>query len=152
MTTTKLISFTALPNGIAPSGKLKLSVFVAGRYSTDPVSDQKFDLHTDFSQFADWPSMVSGFGVKLNGGSEIAADTVSAAPRSDLWVNLFPASTYLRPHAFDKTLKGLTFTTYSVKDVHTGLKSIYTYFAKKNPADWPSVEDLLDPDSPLRDL
>jgi len=77
MTTTKLISFTALPNGIAPSGKLRLSVFVSGRYSTDPVSDQQFDLHTDFSQFADWPSMVSGFGVKLDGGSEIAAISVN---------------------------------------------------------------------------
>ncbi len=154
MTTTQRISFTALPNGVASSTppRLKLSVFVSARYETDPLTETKLDLHTSFPQFADWPAMKPTFGVRFNGGPEVSATPVSAAPRSDLWAMLFPGNTYLRPHDFDETLATLSLATYSVKDVHVGLKSIYTYFAKNNPSDFPTVEELLGADSPLRDI
>jgi hypothetical protein len=152
MGTTKTISFTALPNGIAANGRLKLSVFVSARYTTDPLTTDNLDLHDNFSQFVDWPSKVSSFGLKFNGGAEVGTTIMSAAPRSDLWGGLFPKGTYLRPDKFDDNLSKLSFKTYAVKEIHAGLKSVYTYFAKNNPTDFPSVNDLLGEESPLRDI
>ena len=88
--TTQSVILTALPNGFDDSGRLKVTVFVTPRLSTDGPSPLTLG---DFEAFVDWPASV---GRLLDeGGLVIAMETVgplatgldpaSRAPDSATW-------------------------------------------------------------------
>ncbi len=145
------ITFTALPNGVAPSGKLRVSVFVSPRLWTDDGPDASVNL-SEFPDWLDWPSTPLSFAVQFGASSAVSATRVGDPASSDLWKTLFAPTSTLRPRAFDSAVADAKIDSYSVKDVHAKLKEVYTYFATKNPEDYPTVSQLLAADSPFRDL
>jgi len=145
------ISFTALPNGVAPSGKLRLSVYVSPRLWTDDPPTTDVNL-SEFPDWVDWPSTALTFTASFGGGSAAAATRVGAAARSDLWTALFGPATTLRPRTFDGAVADAMIQSYKVKEVHAQIRDIYTYFAANFPTEFPTVADLLDDDGPLRDI
>src|SRR6266568_6172337 len=145
------ISFTALPNGVAPSGKLRVSVFVSPRLWTDDGPTANVNL-SEFPDWLDWPSTALSFSVKFGTGGTVAATRVGDAPSSDLWKMLFKPTSTLRPRVFDGAVADAKVASYSVKKVHDKLKDVYTYFATNNPDEYPTVAELLADDSPFREL
>lgn len=145
------ITFTTLPNGVAPSGKLRLSVFVSPRLWTDDPAGTKVDL-SEFPDWLDWPATALTFQAAFGGATPVAATRVGDAPRSDLWQALFTPTSYLRPRAFEQALTTTTIKSYKVQAVHQKLQSVYTYFAKNNSRTYPTVDQLLDPNGPFYDL
>jgi hypothetical protein len=152
-TKTQTITFTALPNGVVgPGGNLRLSVHISPRLWTSDGPDAQV-LLSQFGDWVDWPSAAITFQVQFDTAAPFQATPVGPAPRSDMWQALFPQSTYLRPHSFDPSIANTKITTYSVKDVHTKLRTVYTYFAKKSPNDYPTATELIDdPTSPLTEI
>src|SRR5687768_8238654 len=136
------ISFTALPNGVAPNGKLRLSVFVSPRLWTDDGPTTTVGL-SEFPTWQDWPSTSLTFAVNFGGAAATGVARVGDAPRSDLWTALFPSGTYLFPRTFDTAIADTNIQSYSVKDVHERIRKIYSYFAKHNPEHFPTVAELL---------
>ncbi len=151
MAKTQTITFTALPNGVAPSGKLRLSVFVSPRLWTDDGASAQVAL-SEFPDWLDWPATALTFQAQFGGGSPIAATRVGDAPRSDLWQALFAPTSYLRPRTFETALTQTTIKSYKVQAVHQKLQTVYTYFAKNNPEEYPTVDELLDVNGPFYDL
>ena len=149
----KRISFTALPNGVVdtPQGKkVRLSVFVSPRLTTNPPSTAEIDLG-DYGEWANWPDTAVTFEVKFGGGPAVAATPVGDPPVAALWGMLFTGTTKLVPHAFDTALSQSKIPiTYPVKAVHQKIRDIYTHFAKSNPETFPTVTQILA--SPLGEL
>src|ERR1044072_7266448 len=146
------ISFTALPNGVAPNGKLRVSVFVSPRLWTDAPAGTDVSL-SEFPDWVNWPSTALTFGVKFGATDATGVARVGPAPRSDLWNALFGGgTTTLRPRTFDAAVADTMIKSYSVKDVHSKIKEIYTYFAANFPENFPTVSDFHSEDSPFRDL
>src|SRR6185503_13056945 len=155
MATKATISFTALPNGVVdgPGGKkVRLSVLVSPRLSTEPITTENVDL-SQFPDWENWPSTPVTFGVSFNGGPAVEATPVGTAPIGDLWQMLFSSNSPTTPHAFDTAVAATKIPlTYSVKDVHAKIRDVYTYFAKTTPENFPTVTQLIRPPSPLADL
>ena len=63
------ISFTALPNGVAPNGKLRVSVFVSPRLWTDAPAGTDVSL-SEFPDWVNWPSTALTFGVTMKQGRQ----------------------------------------------------------------------------------
>jgi hypothetical protein len=90
------ITSIVLPNGVAPSGRRRVSMFFA------------FDLTTmtggrleEFPAALDWPSLLTRpdvvYDVTIDGVEGPAAEVVSSAPSPALWTNLFPLDTRVAP-------------------------------------------------------
>ena len=154
MATKQTITFTALPNGVTdtPDGKkVRLSVFVAPRLSTNPPSSDELDL-SDFPDWTDWPSTPVTYSVKFGNAAPVPATPIGDPPSSQLWGMLFGGTTQLVPHAFDQALSQTKIPlTYPVKAVHAKIQEIYTYFAKTTPENFPTVTQIVQT-SPLADL
>src|SRR5690349_10851441 len=148
---TQNISFTALPNGVAPNGKLRLSVFVAPRLGNDDGSTTSVNL-SEYPDWVDWPSTPLSFTVQFGTSAAVAATRVGDAPSSDLWKQLFTPSATLTPRTFDGAVADAKITSYSVKKVHDTIKDVYTYFATKTPTSFPTLDDLMAADSPFGPL
>src|SRR5215475_3588979 len=100
---TRSIMWTALPNGVAPSGTLRLSVLVSPRLTANAA----VGMLGEFPDFVDWPATVAriGFTVEFQGGPTAAATVVTEpgfpALDSAAWTALFTGSTPVTSYAFD---------------------------------------------------
>ncbi len=138
--------YTALPNGRAEDGSLRLSVFIAPRLWSDDAALAKLKL-AQFPEFLDWPARVAGaaWEVAFDGGPTLPATVESPAPRADLWSALFQNDTEVRPFRFDD-YRGATIQTFSSAKIHDFLAGIYVR-AASDPAfglgsDLPKIELL----------
>ena len=108
--------FTALPNGLDQHKRLRLSVHVAPRLTTDDGDPSPRELK-EYPTFEAWPERLAGYGWKVefdNGAT--AAATPDEGLRADLWPRLFPAETFVRPHAYTDHAKK-TFHSFPVGEV-----------------------------------
>ncbi len=130
--TTEII-WTALPNGIAPSGQLRLSVFVSPRVDSGPtLAGSAFDA---------WAARpVPEFKVAYDGGPTVDAKYEPGKwPRPDpaLYKTLLPASTPTTPYV-PKNPGARQLRSYSVRRTLNVVRSVYNEVALAG-TDFPSM-------------
>src|SRR5688572_9412777 len=94
--------FTALPNGRAADGALKLSVLISPRLWNDDPTVKKMKL-SQFPDFLPWTDLVgaANWQVAFAGGLTLNATVPPGNPlREDLWNALFKADTDVLPWEF----------------------------------------------------
>jgi len=141
----RTIMWTALPNGVkAPGDRLRLSVLVSPRLTTDNGTD---GLLAQFPDFLDWPAVVASlrFRVEFQGGPAFVAQHVVEAPYPALdpaaWKALFNKDTFVRSYQFDDR-KGRAVRSFPTKEVLSFVTSQYKFFAVNSPSDKPNIETL----------
>jgi len=142
------IIFTAIPNGRAADGSLRLSVFIAPRLWSDDATLAKLKL-SKFPDFIDWTARVGAatWKVAFEGGPTLNATVESAPPRADLWNALFKNDTDVLPFRFDD-YRGAVIETFPSDQIYDFLAGLYAR-AASNPAlgagrDLPPIEKLAD--------
>lgn len=120
------IIFTALPNGRAANGSLRLSVFISPRLWSDDPAVTKLKLLA-FDDFRDWTNRVSAatWKVTFDGGPTLNATVKGAAPRADLWSALFKDDTDVFPFRFDD-YRGAVIETFPSDVIYDLLVGVYT--------------------------
>src|SRR6185295_20168159 len=90
--------FTALPNGRAADGSLKLSVFISPRLWDNVASVKKMKL-SQFPDFLPWTTLVGGatWKVEFEGGPTLNATVAGGPLREDIWNALFKPDTDVLP-------------------------------------------------------
>ena len=141
----RTIMWTALPNGLTPTGnRLRLSVLVSPRLVTDNGVDGTL---AQFPEFLDWPAVVAGlrFQVQFQGGPSFVAQPVTEpgdpALDSEAWKALFNDTTFVRSYQFDDR-NGLNVRSFPTKRVLSFIKDQYTTFAVSSPSQKPSLSAL----------
>ncbi|MBA2433185.1 MAG: hypothetical protein H0V56_13905 [Chthoniobacterales bacterium] len=140
------VIFTALPNGRAADGALRLSVHIAPRLWSSDATIEKLKL-SQFPDFVDWTAKVAAatWKVSFAGGPTLEATVESAAPRADLWSALFRPETDVTPYRFDD-YRGAEIVTFSSAEIHDFLSGVYARAASDPPygagRDLPAIELL----------
>jgi hypothetical protein len=150
MPSTQTITWTALPNGYTANGKLKLSVFVAPRLTTNPAVETTLDAG-GFKDFSDWPTTLQpgiSFTVSFSSGQTISGPNVTrvgtplSGLRGDLWRALFPPATVVRPFRF-KDLQNFEILSYPAQYLQQFLKNLYVNMAVQSGIEHPDVDQLI---------
>lgn len=96
------VIFTALPDGRAADGSLRLSVFIAPRLWSDDATVGKMPL-SKFADWLDWPAKVSAasWTIAIDGGAPMPATVRGPAPQTALWQALFKSDTDVAPYRFE---------------------------------------------------
>lgn len=136
------IIFTALPNGRAADGALKLSVFISLRLWNDDPSIKKMKL-SQFPDFLPWTDLVAAanWQVAFEGGPTLNA-SVEPNPlplRKDLWNALFKADTDVLPFQFND-YRGADIETSPSAQINDYLTGVYVRAATELP--WGAGKDL----------
>jgi hypothetical protein len=137
------VMFTALPNGLSDSGALKLTVFVSPRLVTDEGTTLAL-----FPDFVDWPGRHVTFKVRMGALPLMTPTVTSAAPRSDVWTNLFPSTSPLRSYVYP-SLANRRVRSYPASNVRAWIRDFYVWLVTNHATDFPTMTDLVgQPDSP----
>ena len=132
------VIFTALPNGLDRHKRLRLSVHVAPRLTTDDGDPSPREL-TEYPTFEAWPERLAGYAWKVEFDNGVtAAATPDEGPRADLWPRLFPGETFVRPHAYADHAKK-TFHSFPVREVLQFIESTYASLSAEGPG-LPSID------------
>jgi hypothetical protein len=132
------ILWIALPSGTvdAPAGRTaRLSALVAPRLTADGAQPAAGALTlASFPAVASWADRVQpgavSFEVQVDGGPTLPATIASEAPDAALWRALFPPTTTVDPHAFDRDdLIGRPISSYSqsklLRQIHGGYGDVF---------------------------
>jgi hypothetical protein len=134
---TEIVIWTALPNGVAAGGKLKLSVIVSPRLQSPSVNP----ILSSFPDWVDWPSTISGvtFDVTFAGFPTIHNLTpTNTAYDSTGWQAIFdPNQTAVESYNFHD-FSGTQIISYDHKALENLVSSIYTAVAA-TPTDFPQL-------------
>ena len=130
------------PGGTAP-GEPRISVMVSPRLRTDV--DLPVPRLTQFPDFLDWPAAVSGIAWEVHLGGTVVPARPLLAPRSDLWTELFPPDTFVRPEVLTD-LPSRAIRSYPVANVVWFLLDRWATVAAASPTDFPTVDALGGPD------
>ena len=140
----QLVLWTAVPNGTAPNGNLRVSVHVAPRLT--PSSSPGTLGH--FPDWLHWPAVHVGWHLKINGVPHPA--TQVSSPDLALYRALFPSTVPVSPYQY-QSLAGQKVHSYPVGHVRQFFKTTYSSLAVSHPGTWPAASYLLD-GTPFADL
>jgi hypothetical protein len=111
-----------LPNGLAPSGKLRASLYLSPRLAGAATLN-------DFPDFLDWPDLIKRkgltFTLSCSGGTTTAGVSTSEL-RPDLWKEIFKPQTFVAPPAIPDFNKRLV-VSYPTKDALNYLQWAYQF-------------------------
>lgn len=128
---TESVIFTALPNGHAGDGRLRFTVFVSPRLSTDGAGTLPVQ-GAGFAAFEDWPAALADtrFLLSVDGLGTVDAepDPSSHAADSETWHLLFDACS-VRDAPF-KDLSDRRFLSFPVAEMARSVGSLYTEVAE----------------------
>lgn len=129
------IVWTMLPNGVAESGRLRVSVFISPRLE----SDASYPTLADFENFAAWPATVSNLEFRCAiDGSAAETEVVGDAPDVELWDRLFPPSTFVRPFQLEDHSNRFIHS-YPAATVLQAIRATYGELAGSTGASRPKV-------------
>ena len=143
------IIWTAIPSGFDSEGRLRLSVHVAPRLTTDDgdTSDRTLDEYPTFSNWAErladlaWEIEVAE---QLGGPAEThGASIESKVVDAKLWTVVFPDQTLVRPHGFQDHAKR-NLHVFPVRDVLQFVEHTYGALSAAGP-ELPAVADPTGP-------
>ncbi|HSQ18374.1 MAG TPA: hypothetical protein VLM83_11790, partial [Anaerolineales bacterium] len=145
------ITYTVLPGGIDSKRNAHLSIFVSPRLKTDenlPRPELK-----QFDDFFAWPKRLVGLGFRLrmNSGWSVELKPDLSALDPDLWGELFPHDTFVRPHAFPDYSQRVMHT-FPVRGVAAYLKNAYQAIGVETPGELPGLLTSDHPSQTLWDL
>ena len=144
------ITWTVLPNGVDKKKRACLSIFVSPRLKTD--SQPRPELK-EFDDFVAWPKMLAALGFRLHMDSgwslEVKPDLSALDP--DLWSELFPDDTFVRPYQFPDYSERVIHT-YPVRSVTAYLKNTYQTVGVESPGELPGILTSSDPNQSLWEL
>ena len=130
--------WTALPNGLDDHKRLRLSVHVAPRLTTDDDDPSPRTLK-EYPTFEVWAERIAEmrWDVEFDNGVTARAEP-EERPDADLWKLLFPSDTFVRPHAFVDHAKK-NFHSFPVREILQFLESTYGSLSAAGP-DLPSID------------
>ena len=130
--------FTALPDGLDKSKRLRLSVHIAPRLTTDN-DDPTPRVLDEYQAFRVWAERVAKMRWHVEFDNNVTAEgTPQSKPEPKLWSRLFPPDTFVRPHAFEDHAKK-NFHSFPVREVLQFVESTYASLAAEGP-DLPSID------------
>ncbi|HSK51301.1 MAG TPA: hypothetical protein VLA44_00995 [Clostridia bacterium] len=132
------VILTAVPNGLDDAGRLRLSVHVAPRLTTDDDDPSPREL-AEYPAFETWAEHVAGlhWTVEFDNGPTAEAHH-EEPPEPELWKRLFPGDTFVRPHAFTDHAKK-SFHSFPVREVLQFIEGTYAQLAADGP-ELPSLD------------
>jgi hypothetical protein len=114
------LSAVALPAGIAPTGHLRVNVYLSPRLSGAATLQE-------FRDWLDWPGLIKdhGLAVSLQCGANTATVPAGTGPlRPDIWQAIFSPETIVNPYPRPQYSQRLL-VSYPAQDVLTFLTSTY---------------------------
>lgn len=141
--------WTTLPAGFDTDGRLRLSVHVAPRLTTDDGDPSERTLG-EFATLAAWPKTCADlrFAVEIKdplaGSVETyGSDRIDQGPDAKLWQIVFPPDALVRPHAFQDHAKR-NVHVFPVRDVLSVIETAYGELSAAGP-DLPATADPAGP-------
>ena len=129
--------WTALPNGFAADGSLRLSVHLSPQL--DFADGRPEGRLSEFDAFADWPGHLDRVGLTFTVLADGASSPVPARrvfePGLDsaLWREIFPLSTVVRPRTMAPGTGPGPVSSYSTATVASRVMSGYRSLGRKHP-------------------
>lgn len=144
---TQTIVWTAVPAGIGPGRRPRLSVHIAPRL----VPDTPAGVLSAFPDWLDWPATpVYGWIVRLGNGAEFGASLVSSPlPSSARWRDLFAPTTPVRGRAAVEDFTQRRIRSYPIASVLAHVRNLYTDVAVNAPDRFPARSRLAPYTGPL---
>ena len=141
------IIWTAVPAGVGPDNKLKLSVYISPRLT----GAAKQTTLAEFPLFQDWPAQVARIQQQIQvryGATVVKPAAFAPLPSSEVWTNLFKPATLVRSHDWKE--RGDRMKTrwrgaesYPADVVHDVVREKYTKIARENPTNPPTAAKLI---------
>lgn len=116
--------FTALPNGFAPDGTARVSVFISPRLWTDPaVTSLTLNSYPDL---LNWPARVAALSwtASLDGGPDLALTPEPDPRKPALWSALFHETTRVKPFVFED-YRGIPIESFPWLTIHGMMAGLY---------------------------
>jgi hypothetical protein len=136
---TEQFIWTALPNGVSATGRLRLSVLVTPRLGAgDPSPASVLGPYTRFRR---WPDQAVSFSVQFGAGTPVAADVVSPAPSLARWEALVGDDTAVTPFSF-RSFDDAIIPSYPVAQVRELLQRRYGRILQNSPTEHPTPYGL----------
>jgi hypothetical protein len=143
------VIWTTLPAGLDAEGRLRLSVHVAPRLTTDDGDPSERTLD-ESGAFINWPDAMARMEFEVQVTDQLGgavgghgAQAADAGPDAELWKIVFPHDTLVRPHAFEDHAKR-NVHVFPVRDVLSVVETAYGALAASGP-DLPAVADPTGP-------
>jgi hypothetical protein len=147
VTTEQKLQWVAVPSGVLPDGRLRITAVMSPRLRTDDGITLAV-----YADLLDWPGAVAAASWTVDAdGTDLPAEVVSPAPESDLWAALFPPETPVKPWEFPD-LTDRPMVTFDVMKVHAQLKGLYAKAAAASPDAMPSLRTRRDVERPVPGL
>ncbi|HEY5787315.1 MAG TPA: hypothetical protein VIT65_21325 [Microlunatus sp.] len=144
MTREQKLQWVAVPGGVLPDGRLRVTAVMSPRLRTD----EGITLAV-YPDLLDWPETVAAATWTVDAdGLDVPTEVVSPAPESALWAALFPPETPVRPWEFPD-LADRPMVTYDVLAVQSQLRHLYARTAAVSPDALPSLRSRRDVDPPV---
>lgn len=119
------LTFTVLPNGFAPAGEARLSVFVAPRLWSDTAGAGNITLDK-YPDLLDWPSRVSAlvWEASINGAPALPLTLDKNQLKAALWSALFHETTQVKPFRFED-YRGTPIESFPTWAIHDTIAGVY---------------------------
>ena len=116
--------FTALPNGFAPDGRARVSVFIAPRLWLDTATGSQ--TLKGWPDLLDWPARVAALSwtASLSGGPDVALTLEHDPRKPDLWSALFHETTRVKPFLFED-YRGIPIESFPWLKIHGMMAGLY---------------------------
>jgi hypothetical protein len=119
------LSAVALPAGVAPTGQVRVNVYLSPRLSGAATL-------AGFPDWLDWPGLIKGHGLSVSlqcGGNTATVPTDTGPLRPDIWQAIFTPEAIVSPYPRPQYSQRLL-VSYPAQDVHTFLTTIYQHAAR----------------------
>ncbi len=118
------LTFTALPNGFAPDGTPRLSVFISSRLWSDAPGAGNLTLDK-YPDLLDWPARLAAlvWEASIDGAPGLSLSIDNNQLKPALWAALFHDTTQVKPFRFED-YRGTpieSFPTWAIHDTIAGL-------------------------------
>lgn len=134
---TQQVIWTALPNGLADDGRLRLSVLISPRLTLAAAPP----VLGNFADWLDWPAKLASAAWQVEiDGDKREAEPIST-PRSAVWQALFPPTTHVASRKFDD-LSGRLILSYPVADTARLIERVYQDLAVAADDDLPTARSF----------
>ena len=119
------LTFTALPNGFAPDGSPRVSVFISHRLWSDVPGGGNITLDK-YQDVLNWPARLAALNwqASISGGPAVALTLDNPQLKPDLWAALFRDTTQVKPFQFED-YRGLPIESFPTFTVHETIAGVY---------------------------
>src|SRR6185503_4631406 len=119
------LTFTALPNGFAPDGSPRVSVFISQRLWSDTPGSGNTTLDKYPDQL-NWPARLAAltWEASINGGPDIPLTEPLSELNPTLWSALVHDTTQVKPFIFED-LRGIPIESFPIFKIHDTIRGVY---------------------------